>query len=151
MKTPLLSLLLALLGGLAQPLFAQDDAALVRETLQNYLDGGTYGDTLKMAKVFHPSASMKFVDSKTGEFRDVPIAQYLAGGKANAGRKLDRTTRIASFGIEGTAAQARVESEYATYRFVDFFNLLKIGSEWRVVSKIFYREEKAGGASSRSK
>lgn len=123
--------------------FAQKpDLDLVKETVQNYMDGGTYGDTAKMAKVFHPTATMKFIDLKTGEFRDVPIAKYLEGGKANAGKKSDRTTKIVNIDIAGTAAQAKLELEYATFKFIDYFNLLKINGEWKVVSKIFFREEK---------
>lgn len=120
----------------------KSDLELVKETVQNYLDGGTYGDTAKMAKVFHPSATMKFVDVKTGEFRDVPIAKYLEGGKANAGKKSDRNTRILTIDITGTAAQAKIELDYPTTKLTDYFNLLKINGEWKVVSKIFAREDK---------
>lgn len=118
------------------------DLELVKETVQNYLDGGTYGDTAKMAKVFHPTAFMKFVDVKTGEFRDVPIARYLENGKANAGKKIDRTTKILNIDITGTAAQAKIELDMPTTKLTDYFNLLKINGEWKVVSKIFAREDK---------
>lgn len=120
----------------------KSDLELVRETVQNYLDGGTYGDTVKMAKVFHPTAFMKFVDVKTGEFRDVPIANYLENGKANAGKKIDRTTKILNIDITGTAAQAKIELDMPTTKLTDYFNLLKINGEWKVVSKIFAREDK---------
>ncbi|MFD2519592.1 nuclear transport factor 2 family protein [Emticicia soli] len=127
---------------LSVALAQKSDIELVTETVQNYLDGGTYGDTAKMAKVFHPSATMKFVDVKTGEFRDVPIAKYLEGGKANAGKKSDRNTRILTIDITGTAAQAKIELDYPTTKLTDYFNLLKINGEWKVVSKIFAREDK---------
>lgn len=120
----------------------KSDLELVKETVQNYLDGGTYGDTAKMAKVFHPTAFMKFVDVKTGEFRDVPIARYLENGKANAGKKIDRTTKILNIDITGTAAQAKIELDMPTTKLTDYFNLLKINGEWKVVSKIFAREDK---------
>jgi hypothetical protein len=120
----------------------KSDLELVKETVQNYLDGGTYGDTAKMAKVFHPTAFMKFVDVKTGEFRDVPIARYLENGKANAGKKIDRTTKILNIDITGTAAQAKLELDTPTSKLTDYFNLLKINGEWKVVSKIFAREDK---------
>ena len=62
------------------------DEAGVKATLMNYLDGGTYGDTVKLNKAFHKSASMRFIDNKTGEYRDVPITEYLNRAKANAGK-----------------------------------------------------------------
>ena len=135
---PLFCLLMQFSVAFAQKL----DLELVKETVQNYLDGGTYGDTAKMARVFHPTAFMKFVDVKTGEFRDVPIAKYLEGGRANAGKKIDRTTKIVSIDITGTAAQAKLELDMPNVKLTDYFNLLKINGEWRVVSKIFAREDK---------
>jgi hypothetical protein len=119
------------------------EEAAVRETLSNYLDGGTYGDTVKMKKAFHKSASMKYIDNKTGEFRDVPIADFLNRGKANAGKKSDRKTKIVYTTISGTAAQARLEIDGGTFYFHDYMNLLKIDGEWKIVSKIFWREDKA--------
>lgn len=136
--------LLLLIGYLSATAFAQKtDRELVEETLWNYMDGGTYGDTARMAKVFHPSASMKFINKQTGQFTDMPIADYLARIKASAGKKTDRKTRILSVDIVGTAAQARLELDYPTFQFIDLFNLLKINGTWLVVSKIFYRVDKA--------
>ncbi|MBA4851146.1 nuclear transport factor 2 family protein [Emticicia sp. BO119] len=131
-----------LLAQFSVALAQKSDLELVKETVQNYLDGGTYGDTAKMAQVFHPSAFMKFVDVKTGEFRDVPIARYLENGKANAGKKIDRTTKILNIDITGTAAQAKLELDMPNTKLTDYFNLLKINGEWKVVSKIFTREDK---------
>ncbi len=123
---------------------AQDSQveAAVKETLMNYLDGGTYGDTVRLNKAFHQSASMRYIDNKTGEYRDVPIAEFLARTKANAGKKSDRKTKIVYMNISGTAAQARLEIDGGTFFFHDYMNLLKINGEWKIVSKIFWREDK---------
>jgi protease I len=120
---------------------SQEEAA-VKETLLNYLDGGTNGDTVKLNKAFHHSASMKYIDNKTGAYRDVPIAEFLNRAKANAGKKSERKTKIVYTTISGTAAQARLEIEGGTYFFHDYMNLLKINGEWKIVGKIFWREEK---------
>lgn len=135
--------LLLLLVWLSAPAIAQKtDRELVEETLWNYMDGGTNGDTARVAKAFHPSASMRFINKQTGQFTDVPIPVYLERGKAGAGKKTDRNTRILSLDIVGTAAQARLELDYPTFQFIDMFNLLKIDGKWLVVSKIFYRVDK---------
>ncbi len=125
-------------------LFAQSKAekAALEKTLLNYLEGGTDGDTARLAAAFHPSASMKFVDNKTGEFREIPIATYLDNFRKNAGTKLERKTKIVSYHIDGTAAQAKTEIDFKTGIFRDYFNLLKIDGEWKIVSKIFYRIDK---------
>ena len=140
----LLITLLLLTICLSVPAFAQKtDREGVEETLRNYMDGGTYGDTSRMAKVFHPSATMKYINKQTGQFTNVPIADYLARGKASAGKKTDRQTRILAVDIVGTAAQAKLELDYPAFQFIDLFNLLKIDSTWLVVSKLFYRVDKA--------
>lgn len=118
------------------------EKAALEATLLNYLEGGTNGDTARLTAAFHPSASMKFVDNKTGEFKDVPIATYLDNARKNAGKKLDRKTKILSYDIDGSAAQAKVEIDFGTGIFHDYFNLLKIDGEWKIVSKIFYRMDK---------
>jgi len=117
------------------------DENAVTETLMNYLDGGTYGDTVKLNKAFHLSATMKYIDNKTGEFRDVPIRDFLNRAKANAGKTSNRKTKIVYTTITGTAAQARLEIDGGTYKFHDYMNLLKINGEWKIVSKVFWRED----------
>lgn len=118
----------------------------VKQALMNYLDGGTFGDTVKLNKAFHLSASMKYIDIKTGEYKDVPIREFLNRAKANAGKTSDRKTKIVYANISGTAAQAEVEIDGGTYKFHDFMNLLKINGEWKIVSKIFWREDKSAAA-----
>lgn len=118
------------------------EEAAVKETLMNYLEGGTNGDTVRMNNAFHPSASMKYVDYKTGEYKDVPIKEFLDRLKVNAGKKNGRKTRIVYTSISGTAAQAQLEIDGGTFYFHDYMNLLKINGEWKIVSKIFWREEK---------
>lgn len=145
MKMILLSALLAL--GLSTAASAQTktaDEVAVMECLLDYMDGGTFGDTTRLIRAFHPSATMKFVDNKTGEFKDVPIADFLNRARTNAGKTNDRQCRITHYKVTGTAAQAAVVCEYANFRFLDYFNLLKINGQWKIVSKIFYREEKTG-------
>ncbi|MBC7851630.1 MAG: nuclear transport factor 2 family protein [Chitinophagaceae bacterium] len=114
----------------------------VKQAVMNYLDGGTYGDTVKLNKAFHTSASMKYIDNKTGEYRDVPISEFLNRAKANVGKTSNRKTKIVYTTISGTAAQARLEIDGGTYVFHDYMNLLKIKGEWKIVSKIFWREDK---------
>ena len=58
---------------------AKTDEEGVKECLQNYMSG--IGD--RVEKSFHPSATMKYVDYKTGEFKDVPIAEFISRVKSN--------------------------------------------------------------------
>jgi hypothetical protein len=114
----------------------QEEAA-VRECLQNYMSG--QGD--RVEKAFHPSASMKYVDVQTKEFKDVPIAEFIARVKANTNRP-DRKIEIVSLNIEGSAAQAKIRIETDKVIMHDYMNLLKIDGQWKIVSKIFSRQDK---------
>jgi len=58
------------------------------------------------------------------------------------GPRQDRITRIKSIDISGNSASAHIEIEYPTFSFMDYMHLLKFDDEWKIVSKIFYRQEK---------
>jgi Putative lumazine-binding len=116
---------------------AQNEEAAVRECLQNYMSG--QGD--RMEKAFHPSASMKYIDVQTKEFKDVPIAEFIARVKANTNRS-ERKIEIVALNIEGTAAQAKIKIETDKVIMYDYMNLLKIDGQWKIVSKIFSRHDK---------
>lgn len=116
------------------------DEAGVRECLQNYMSG--QGD--RVEKAFHPSATMKYIDVQSKEFKDVPIADYITRVKANSssGARNDRKIEIVSLNVEGSAAQAKIRIETEKAILWDYMNLLKINGEWKIVSKIFSRQDK---------
>ncbi len=116
---------------------AQSDEAGVRACLENYMSG----DGARVEKAFHPSATMKYIDAQNNEFRDVPIADYIARVKANTA-KMERKIEIVSINIEGNAAQAKIRIETDKVILNDYMNLLKVGDEWKIVSKIFSRTNK---------
>jgi hypothetical protein len=122
---------------LTLPVLAQTDEANVKACLENYMSGE--GD--RVEKAFHPSATMKYIDAQTGEFKDVPIADYIARVKANTS-KVDRKIEVVSMNVEGNAAQAKIKIEMGKVILYDYMNLLKINGEWKIVSKIFSRQNK---------
>ena len=117
-----------------------NEEALIRQTINYYAEGGTMGNPQLVAKAFHPSASMKFI--KDAVFTDVPIATFLSG-YIKEGVVQQRTIEINSIDISGNAAQAKLTIDYSTHQFIDYFNLLKTDGQWLIVSKIFYRKDKA--------
>lgn len=131
---PILFLLMLTVTSSAQ---ASTEEAAVKVCLENYMSG----DGNRVEKAFHPSASMKYVDINTGEFKDVPIADYIARTKAGNGPS-KRKIGIESLSIEGTAANAKIKIETDTVILYDYMNMLKINGEWKIVSKIFSRHNK---------
>ena len=139
MKTTTLFLLLTGLMGMTRVAQAQTDEALVKETLLNYLEGGTNQDTARLNRAFFGGVLQMNINR---EGRPVATTKRDFMGKVRLGQKLDRTTRIVSYSIINNAATATVESEYADFKYVDYLNLLKIGNDWRIVSRVFTRAEK---------
>jgi hypothetical protein len=115
----------------------QNEEAAVRACLENYMSG----DGNRMEKAFHPSATMKYIDAKTNEFKDVPIADFIARVKANT-NKSERKIEIAALNIEGNAANGKIKIESGDVVMYDYMNMLKIDGEWKIVSKIFSRMNK---------
>ncbi len=113
------------------------DEAAARACLEDYMSG----DGVRMEKAFHPSASMKYVDIQKGEFKDVPIAEFIARVKANT-TKQERKIEIISLNIEGLAANGKIKIETDKVILYDYMNMLKINGEWKIVSKIFSRKNK---------
>lgn len=122
-----------------QTSFAQttSEETAARACLQDYMSG----DGNRMEKAFHTSATMKYIDATTGEFKDVPIADFIARAKANT-NKSDRKIEIVSVNIEGTAANGKIKIETDKVILYDYMNMLKINGEWKIVSKIFSRINK---------
>ena len=115
----------------------QNEETAVRACLENYMSG----DGNRMEKAFHPSATMKYIDAKTNEFKDVPIADFIARVKANT-NKSERKIEIVALNIEGNAANGKIRIESGDVILYDYMNMLKIDGEWKIVSKIFSRMNK---------
>jgi Putative lumazine-binding len=128
----MVSLLLSI-AGIAQ----KTDEELVKACLENYMSGD--GD--RMEKAFHPSATMKYIDAQSNEFKDVPITDFIARVKSNT-TKQDRKIEIVALNIEGNAANGKIKIETEKAILYDYMNMLKINGEWKIVSKIFSRVTK---------
>jgi len=105
--------------------------------LDNY--GGTNGDSLMFSKAFVPDGQMRFMRNDT--IFNVSLKDFMARMR-NTGIKQDRKTRIENVQVFGNAATAKLTVEYPTFYFHDIMNLLKTKDGWKIVSKIFYKEDK---------
>ena len=140
MQLPFKKLLLTSVIALAFSftLIAQStDETDARACLENYMSG----DGNRMEKAFHSSATMKYIDVQTGEFKDVPIADFIARVKANSSKQ-ERTIEIVSLNIEGNAASGKIKIETDKVILYDYMNMLKINGDWKIVRKIFSRKNK---------
>ncbi len=103
----------------------------------HYLEGGRQGDIERLHLAFHPGARLQFV--KNGEYGEWPVAEYISWQRP--GRESGAKVRVLSLDFAGSCAMVKAEVDYGDKRFIDFLSLLKIEGRWRIVNKIFHREE----------
>ena len=120
--------------------FAQEsDYSKVEKTVSYYLDGGTNNDFETLKKAFHLDAKMKFI--RGGNYTEVNALEFFKKA-IKPGPKQKRTSVVEQINIAGNAANARLRIDYPNFYFIDYMNLLKIDGEWKIVNKIFHRQNK---------
>ena len=122
---------------------AQTDLKTIQEiqtVLTYYLEGGTNGDSVMFSKAFVPDGQMRYMRNDT--IFNVSLKDFMARARNN-GVKQDRKTKIESIQVFGNAASAKLTIENPTFYFHDIMSLLKTKDGWKIVGKIFYREEKS--------
>ena len=118
--------------------YAQSEDEGIKTALNNYLEGGSTGDTARLNRAFFQFANLRNL-SKEGKVSEQPVKKFIASVPAG-GAKWE--SKIISFSYAGTAATAVTEEELPTFKFVDFLNLLKINGEWKIISRVYSRVEK---------
>jgi Putative lumazine-binding len=117
----------------------QQDIEAVKTVCNYYLDGGTNGDSILFSKAFSPTGLMQYMRNDT--LQVVSLKDFMARMK-NSGVKQDRKTKIDNVEVFGNAATAKITIEYPTFYFHDIMSLLKTKDGWKIVGKIFYRQNK---------
>src|SRR6185436_206162 len=108
----------------------------IAKTIQHYIDGGKTGNTEEMKKAFHPDAT---IFGYIGNDLFAGPIQGLFDWNDQNGAATELEGRITSIDLVGTAATARIELDNCSgHRFTDFFTLLKVDGEWKVMNKVFY-------------
>jgi len=142
MKNTRLFILAAFLVFTGTCIQAQSDEKTIKEietVCYYYLDGGTNGDSVMFSKAFDPGGLMKYMRNDT--LFTVSLKDFMARARNN-GVKQNRKTKIESVHVFGDAATAKLTIEYPAFYFHDIMSLLKTKDGWKIVSKIFYRENK---------
>lgn len=130
---------------LTLPLFAADapanDEAAIRAVIEQYFKSHATGDGQYIRSVFHPDLKMMFV--RDNAFMMRTREEYVSGfnGKP-ADDEAQRKRSVLLIDITGNAAMAKLTLDYPKVTLTDYFALLKINGEWKVVNKIFNAEPK---------
>jgi hypothetical protein len=108
----------------------------IAAVIQHYLDGAIEGKGELMRPAFHEEAT---IYGYVGDSLFAGPIQNLYDWNDNNGPAADLKARIVALDIVGSIASVRVESDNWTgHRFTDFFNLLKVDDEWKIMNKVFH-------------
>jgi len=112
----------------------ESDAIL--SALQSYMDGARSGKGAEMKPAFHADATIYgYVGS---DLFGGPIQNLFDWNDSNGPAK-EVQFWVSSMDITGSCASVRLDVDNWTgHRFTDYFNLMKFGTQWQVVSKVFY-------------
>jgi Putative lumazine-binding len=108
----------------------------INDTVQHYLDGAKAGKGDLMKPAFHGDATIfGYVGS---DLFAGPIQGLFDWNDQNGPAK-DIVARITSIDVVETVAMVRVEADNWTgHRFTDFFTLLKVDGQWKIMNKVFH-------------
>ena len=119
----------------------QTEEEAIRAAVGHYLQGHATGDGSHHEQVFHPESKLFWV--RDGALNQRTSAAYIAGAPGHPADDEDqRKRRIAMIDITGTTAVVKVELDYPSVLITDYFSMLKIEGQWKIINKIFYVEPK---------
>lgn len=108
----------------------------IGETVQHYLDGARSGKGDDMRPAFHEQATI-FGYVGPDLFAG-PIEELYAWNDEN-GAAVDVVTHVTIMEVVETVAIVRVDADNWTgHRFTDFFTLLKVDGQWKIMNKVFH-------------
>ncbi len=113
-----------------------DDYKAIEAVVEKYIEGGRKGDSSIMKPVFHENAQMSGHGEDGAFSGPVQLLFDYVDGDAPAS---ELEMRIANITIsDETAASVVLNADHwLGVNYTDHFHLLKIGGEWKIISKIF--------------
>lgn len=113
------------------------EEAAIRATIEHYFRAHATGNGQHLLQAFRPELHMMFV--RDGAFQQKTRDEFIAGfsGKP-ADDEAQRKRTIEMIDVTGNAAVAKIRLDYPKVTFTDYFTLLKVNGEWKIVNKIFH-------------
>src|SRR5215469_425007 len=114
-----------------------------RAAIELYFKAHALGDGNYIRQAFTPDAKISFIDH--GELKQWTREEFANRFHGPAPDEYRRIRRVESLDVNGDAASAVVTLDYGQVLFRDHLSLLKIGGQWKIVSKVFSAEHREKG------
>ena len=112
-----------------------DEVKSIESVLDQYINGGKTGRGEDMRGAFHKDAT---IFGYVGEDLFAGPIELLFSWNDENGPAVGLVYEIDHVDIEGTVATARLDiNNWHGHRFTDFFTLLRLDGEWKIISKVF--------------
>lgn len=116
---------------------ADDDP---RTAIEGYFQAHAFGNGELIRQVFTPDAKIMFIEG--GQFTQWTTEEFAKRFQQPAADEYRRVRRVERLDISGTAASAVLTLDYPQVLFTDHMSLLKIGGQWKIVSKVFFADRR---------
>jgi hypothetical protein len=116
-----------------------EDVEAVRKLISKYIEGSR-GDAELLRSIFHPQAVMNgYFQGRLGLGSPEPFISLVENlDKSDA--KSEYKAEIESIDVVGEVATAKLlEHDFMGSGFVDFFQLIRIDGEWKIISKTYHQ------------
>jgi metallo-beta-lactamase class B len=114
-----------------------------RGAIELYFKAHALGKGEFITEAFTANAKIQFIDG--GELKEWTREEFAKRFQQPAADEYRRVRRVERLDISGTAASAVLTLDYPQVLFTDHVSLLKIGDQWKIVSKVFSAERREGG------
>ncbi|NML69142.1 nuclear transport factor 2 family protein [Chryseobacterium sp. RP-3-3] len=111
----------------------QEQKEGILKAIDLYVESGKKGDGNIAKPAFASTATMSW--SENGVLKSVPI-QVLFDG-FSAAEPMEANYKLTTLDVEGDAAIVRIESQFGPDKYADMFTLVKDGSDWKIISKVY--------------
>ena len=109
---------------------------LIKNTIQHYINGAKSGKGEDMKPAFHDDAT---IFGYIGDDLFYGPIQKLYDWNDENGPASDISCEFKNIDIVESIATVCLESKNWTgYNFTDFFTLLKVGDDWKIINKVFH-------------
>lgn len=114
---------------------AQTETELITNTINDYIEGTSYGNQDQVRKAFHPDLNLYSI--RDGKLRVWFGQDYING--ITEGRNTGRTGKILSIDYENDVAIAKAEIIIPNRDapFIDYFILAKAEGKWTIIHKAY--------------